>query len=94
MVEAVARSLRQEVASTGVTVSVVRPGGVNTPGYSHATGHVGQNTLTGLGCWVPGDVTQCLQPSQVASSVVNIITNMESQDIQEVNILPPPTLSP
>ena len=93
MVEAVARSLRQEVASSGVTVSVVRPGGVNTPGYSHATGDVGQDTLTGLGCWVPGDVTQCLQPSQVASSVVNIITNMESQDIQEVNILPPPTLS-
>jgi len=71
MVEAVARSLRQEVASSGVTVSVVRPGGVNTPGYSHATGHVGQDTLTGLGCWVPGDVTQCLQPSQYCRCILS-----------------------
>ena len=38
MVEAVAKSLRQELKGSGVSVGVVRPGGVNTPGYAHATG--------------------------------------------------------
>ena len=32
LLEAVARTLRLELAGTGVTVTTVRPGGVNTPG--------------------------------------------------------------
>ena len=45
MVEAVAKALRQEVAGTGVTGGVVRPGGVNTPGYQHATGRIGKHGI-------------------------------------------------
>ena len=90
MVESVARSVRAEVARSGVTVSVVRPGGVDTPGYKHATEDVSQDTLASLGCWVPANPGQCLQPAHLASSILNIVNTMESQDIQEVNILPPP----
>ena len=90
LVEAVARSVRQEVAASGVTVSLVRPGGVATPGYSHATSSISQQTLDSLGCWVPPDPALCLQPQHIAASIVNIVQNRNSQDIQEINILPPP----
>ena len=94
MVEAVARSLRQEVASSGVTVSVVRPGGVNTPGYSHATQDISQQTINSLGCWVPSDPSLCLQPQHLAASIVNIIETRETREVQEINILPPPPAHP
>ena len=90
LVEAVARSVRQEVAASGLTVSLVRPGGVATPGYSHATSNISQQSLDSLGCWVPPDPALCLQPQHIAASIVNIVQTRNSQDIQEINILPPP----
>ena len=90
LVEAVGRTLRQEVEGSGVTVSLVRPGGVNTPGYSHATQEVSQQTLNSLGSWVPTDPSLCLQPQHIANTILNIINNRETQDVQEINIMPPP----
>ena len=90
LLEAVARSVRQEVAGRGVGVSVVRPGGVNTPGYSHATQHVEEGTLASLGSWVPSDPSLCLQPEHLAAAILNIVQTRNIQDVQEINILPPP----
>ena len=94
LVEAVARTVRQEVAASGVTVTVVRPGGVATPGYSHATQDISQQTINSLGCWVPSDPSLCLQPQHLAASIVNIIETRETREVQEINILPPPPAHP
>merc|ERR1711936_900810 len=68
MIEAVAKGIRQELSGTGVSVGVVRPGGVNTPGYQHATGRQcyqilfyvtysgsaeSKSAMSSLGSWVP-----------------------------------------
>ena len=94
LLEAVARSVRQEVAGSGVTVTVVRPGGVNTPGYSHATQDITSQTLDSLGSWVPTDPSLCLQPQHIAATIVQIIKTRDTQDVQEINILPPPPPPP
>ena len=39
-----------------VSVSVCRPGGVNTPGYAHATGvELSPAARSTLGTWIPRD---------------------------------------
>lgn len=73
MVEAVAGAVRQEVKGTGVSVGVVRPGGVATPGYEHAAGsQASQEAATSLGCWVPPTTAGCLTPQAVAAQVSTI----------------------
>eukprot|EP00092_Neocalanus_flemingeri_P076354 GFUD01094694.1.p1 GENE.GFUD01094694.1~~GFUD01094694.1.p1 ORF type:complete len:254 (-),score=99.28 GFUD01094694.1:6-767(-) len=87
MVEAVAKGLRQELAGTGVTVGVVRPGGVNTPGYLHCTGsEESKAAMTSLGSWVPTDTASCLQPEDVARVVVNMVDMMDRADVTDINI--------
>jgi len=86
MIEGVAGALRQEVADSGVSVSVVRPGGVATPGYAHATGQ--RNEGENIPAWIPSSANQCLSPEVVASAVVNIVDTLErGGDIQEQNIV-------
>eukprot|EP00092_Neocalanus_flemingeri_P009236 GFUD01009941.1.p1 GENE.GFUD01009941.1~~GFUD01009941.1.p1 ORF type:complete len:254 (-),score=105.17 GFUD01009941.1:14-775(-) len=87
MVEAVAKGLRQELAGTGVTVGVIRPGGVNTPGYLHCTGsEESKAAMTSLGSWVPADTASCLQPEDVARVVVNMVDMMDRADVTDINI--------
>lgn len=87
MVEAVAAALRKEVAGTGVTVGVVRPGGVNTPGYQHATeSDSSKSTMQDLGSWVPASPSSCLDPVDVAGVVANMVDMMDKADITSVNI--------
>ena len=49
MVEGVAGALRQELQGSGVTVGLVRPGGVATPGYDHCTASQGSRWGVTLG---------------------------------------------
>ena len=102
MVEAVAKGLRQELVGSGVAVGVVRPGGVNTPGYQHATGkNVGhlqdlvkvpagsgesKEAMASLGCWVPPDASNCLDPEDVAKMVINMVDVMDKADVTEISI--------
>ena len=91
MLEALAKALRQELKSTGVTVGVVRPGGVNTPGYAHATGTVSDDARKTLGTWIPTDPAKCLQPENVAKAVVSMLDMLEVADVQEISIESPAT---
>jgi len=87
MIEAVAKGIRQELSGTGVSVGVVRPGGVNTPGYQHATGSAeSKSAMSSLGSWVPPDTAGCLQPEDVAGVVVNMVDIMDKADVTEVNV--------
>merc|ERR1712106_131662 len=84
MIEAVAKGLRQEVSGSGVTVGVIRPGGVNTPGYAHAT--ESKSAMASLGSWVPSDTSNCLQPENVARVVADMVDIMDRADVTDVNI--------
>jgi len=84
MIEGVVGALRQEISGSGVSIGVVRPGGVATPGYDHATG-VAQEGAS-LPTWIPSNSSSCLSASVVAENVVNMITMMDVADITDINI--------
>lgn len=85
MIEGLAAAIRQEIAGSGVTVAVVRPGGVATPGYHHATGATSSGS--GLASWVPSSSAHCLRPETVAAAVVNIVEMEDSTaEITDINI--------
>jgi len=87
MVEAVAGALRQEIKGSGVSVGVVRPGGVATPGYEHATSQESRSVGSSLGCWVPSDSSGCLDPDAVANTVVTMVQALDmGADIQEISV--------
>merc|ERR1712098_325987 len=88
MLEGVASSLRQELRGSGVSVGVVRPGGVKPPGHSHATGSDKTRALMeDMGIWVPTSPDDCLDPLDVADVVGNVVQIMEKADVQAVNVL-------
>ena len=68
MIEGVVGALRQEIAGSGVSIGVVRPGGVATPGYDHATTiprQDGSGAAAGLPAWIPKDSSSCLRNDQI-----------------------------
>merc|ERR1712080_104293 len=76
MVEGIVGSLRQELSGTGVKLSVVRPSGVDTPGYQHAMapttsrGGAGATTSsTESPGWVSSSPSRCLSAESVAKTV-------------------------
>lgn len=88
LVEAIAGAIRQEVANTGVSIGIVRPGGIATPGYQHAAGNPESRVVAAsIGSWVPGKTTDCLQPEAVANLVVNMVEAMEmGADVTEISV--------
>merc|ERR1719219_2714268 len=88
MVEGIVGALRQELTvwpGTGVKLSVVRPSGVDTPGYQHAVGPTTSSTEPQNGVagdttantespgWVSGSPSRCLSAESVAKAVVDIL---------------------
>merc|ERR1719309_390804 len=82
-VEGFVGALEQEIAGTGVSVSVVRPGGVATPGYDHATNVSGNSSVPD---WIPTSSSSCLDPKDVARTVVGIVDIMDTANVREVSI--------
>ena len=78
------RSLRQELHGTGVSVGVVRPAGMDTPGYAHAVGGSSQGSSAS---WIASSASQCLQPEEVARNVVAMVEATQA-DIHEIHVEP------
>ncbi|XP_023337823.1 uncharacterized protein LOC111708620 [Eurytemora carolleeae] len=83
MVEGLVGALIQEIAGSGVSVSLVRPGGVATPGYTHA---VESGDGGSVPDWIPGNFDECIKPETVAEAVLFIVEQMEHADISEINV--------
>jgi len=84
MLEGLVGAIRQEIAGSGVSLSIVRPGGVATPGYDHAVNSSdGSNPKPN---WIPSKASSCLDPEVVAAQVVNIVDLMDTADITDINI--------